>query len=236
MLRNSFCLNYLFPSSKEVFLHNFRQFLENWVFDGNSTGADLTKIVKILYYLKLCLENSFCLNYLFPSSKEVFLHNFRQFLENWVFGGNSTGADLTKIVKILYYLKLCWKNSFCLNYLFPSSKAVFLHNFRQFLEIWVFDGNWTDVDLTKKVKILYYLKLCLENSFCLNYLFPSSKEVFLHNFRQFLENWVFDGNSTGADLTKIVKILYYLKLCLENSFSSNYMFPSSKAVFLHNFR
>ena len=97
----------MFPSSKEVFLHNFRQFLENWVFDGNSTGADLTKIVKILYYLKLCLENSFCLNYLFPSSKEVFLHNFRQFLENWVFDGNSTGADLTKIVKILYYLKLC---------------------------------------------------------------------------------------------------------------------------------
>ena len=89
--------------------------------------------------------------------------------------------------------------------MFPSSKAVFLHNFRQFLEIWVFDGNWTDVDLTKIVKILYYLKLCLENSFCLNYLFPSSKEVFLHNFRQFLENWVFDGNSTGADLTKIVK-------------------------------
>ena len=150
---------------------------------------------------------------MFPSSKEVFLHNFRQFLENWVFGGNSTGADLTKIVKILYYLKLCEENSFCLNYLFHSSKAVFLHNFRQFLEIWVFDGNWTDVDLTKIVKILYYLKLCLENSFCLNYLFPSSKEVFLHNFRQFLENWVFDGNSTGADLTKIVKILYYLKLC-----------------------
>ena len=150
---------------------------------------------------------------MFPSSKEVFLHNFRQILENWVFGGNSTGADLTKIVKILYYLKLCSENSFCLNYLFPSSKAVFLHNFRQFLEIWVFDGNWTDVDLTKIVKILYYLKLCLENIFCLNYLFPSSKEVFLHNFRQFLENWVFDGNSTAASLTKIVKILYYLKLC-----------------------
>ena len=29
-----------------------------------------------------------------------------------------------------------------------------------------------------------------------------SKEAFLHNFRQFLENWIFDGNYTGADLTK----------------------------------
>ena len=150
----------MFPSSKEVFLHNFRQFLENLIFDGNLTGADLTKIVKILYYLKLCSEKSFCLNYLLPSSKEVFLHNFRQFLENWVFDGNSTGADLTKIVKILYYLKLCLEKSFCLNYLLPSTKEVFLHNFRQFLENWIFDGNLTGVDLTKLVKILYYLKLC----------------------------------------------------------------------------
>ena len=150
----------MFPSSKEVFLHNFRQFLENWIFVGNSTGADLTKIVKIWYYLKLCYENSFCLNYLFPSSKEVFLHNFMQFLENRIFVGNSTGADLTKIVKIWYYLKLCYENSFCLNYLFPSSKEVFLHNFMQFLENWIFVGNSTGADLTKIVKIWYYLKLC----------------------------------------------------------------------------
>ena len=53
---------------------------------------------------------------------------------------------------------------------------------------------------------MYYLNLCLENIFWQNYLFHSSKEVFLHNFRQFLENWTFQGISTGADLTKMVKI------------------------------
>ena len=42
-----FWQNYLFNSSKEVFLYNFKQFLENWIFDGISTGADLTKMVKI---------------------------------------------------------------------------------------------------------------------------------------------------------------------------------------------
>ena len=52
VLRKYFFANYLFPSSKEVFLHNFRQFLWNWIFDGNSTGADLTKIVKFLCYLQ----------------------------------------------------------------------------------------------------------------------------------------------------------------------------------------
>ena len=38
----------------------------------------------------------------------------------------------------------------------------------------------------------------------------------------------FDGNSTGADLTKIVKILYYLKLCLRNYFLSKFFIPLIK--------
>ena len=65
-----------------------------------------------LYYLKLCKEIIFWQNYLFHSSKEEFLHNFRQFLENWIFEGISTGADLTKMVNICTNLN-CAKNFFC---------------------------------------------------------------------------------------------------------------------------
>ena len=54
-----FWQNSLFHLSKEVFLQTFRQFLENWIFDGKSTAADLTKTVKTLYSLKICLENIF---------------------------------------------------------------------------------------------------------------------------------------------------------------------------------
>ena len=64
---------------------------------------------------------------------------------------------------------------------------------------------------------LYYLKLCKENIFLQNFLFHSSKEVFLHNFRQFLENWIFEGISTGADLTKTVKICIIL-ICAKKIF------------------
>ena len=53
---------------------------------------------------------------------------------------------------------------------------------------------------------LDYLKLSKEIIFWQNYLFHSSKEEFLHNFRQFLENWIFEGILTGTDLTKMVKI------------------------------
>ena len=63
----------------------------------------------------------------------------------------------------------------------------------------------------------YYLNLCWENIFWQNYLFHFSKEVFLHNFRQFLENWIFEGISTGAEITKMVKIFIIL-ICAEKIF------------------
>ena len=98
--------NSLFHLAKEVFLQTFRQFLQNWIFDGKSTAADLTKLVKILYYLKCAKKIFFWQNSLFHSSKEFFLQTFRQFLENWIFDGKWTAANLTKMVKILYYLKM----------------------------------------------------------------------------------------------------------------------------------
>ena len=89
----------MLDSSQEVFLHNFRQFLENLNFWRNIDRRGPYKNGEKLNYLKLCKENIFWQNYLFLSSKEVFLHNFRQFLENWIFEGISTGANLTKMVK-----------------------------------------------------------------------------------------------------------------------------------------
>ena len=67
---------------------------------------------------------------------------------------------------------------------------------------------WRNIDRRgpyKNGEYLYYLKLCKEIIFWQNYLFHSSKEEFLNNLRQFLENWIFEV-STGADLTKMVKI------------------------------
>ena len=79
----------------------------------------------------------------------------------------------------------------------------------QFYAIFGKFNFWRNIDRRgpyKNGEYLNYLKLCKENIFCQNYLFHLSKEVFLHNFRQFLENWIFEGILTGADLTKLVKI------------------------------
>ena len=117
IIKYFFCQNHLFHSSKEVFLYNFRQFLENWIFDRISTGAYLTKMVKIWTILNCDNKIFFCQNYLFHSSKEVFLFNIRQFLENWIFDRISTGGSLTKMVKIwtilnwdkkIFFVKIIW--------------------------------------------------------------------------------------------------------------------------------
>ena len=79
---------------------------------------------------------------------------------------------------------------------------------------------WRNIDRRRPYKNgekLNYLKMSYENIFCQNYLFHSSKEVFLHNLRQFLENWIFEGISTGADLTKMVKICF-ISICAKKIF------------------
>ena len=89
---------------------------------------------------------------------------------------------------------------------------------------------WRNIDRRgpyKNGENMYYLNLFYENIFWQNYLFHSSKEVFLHNFTQFLENWIFEGISTGTDLTKMVKIWTILN-CAKNYFLSKLFVPLIK--------
>ena len=64
-----FLQNFLFHSSKEVFLHNFRQFLENWIFEGISTGAILTKTVKICIIL-ICAKKIFFVKIIYSTHQK----------------------------------------------------------------------------------------------------------------------------------------------------------------------
>ena len=151
-----------------------------------------------------------------PLIKEVFLHNFTQFLENWIIEGISTGADLTKMVKICIILICAKKIFFGKIICSPHQRKCFSTILSDFWKL----NFWRNIDRRgpyKNGENLYYLKLCKENIFCQNYLFHSSKEVFLHNFTQFLENWIFEGILTGADLTKMVKICIIL-ICAKKIF------------------
>ena len=105
-----------------------------------------------LYFLNLCYENIFWQNYLFHSLKEVFHHNFRQFLENWIFEGILTGADLTKMVKI-WTIFNCAKKIFFVKIICSTyNRKCFSTILGNFWKIWIFEGISTGADLTKMVK------------------------------------------------------------------------------------
>ena len=141
--------------------------MENWIFDGKSTAADLTKMVKILNYHK-CVKNFFLWqNFLFHSAKEVFLQTSRQFLENWIFDGKSTAADLTKMVKILYNLK-CAKNFFWQNSCSTHQKKCFYKLLGSFWKIefltenqqpWPLQKWWKFCTISKCAKKTFFGKI-----------------------------------------------------------------------------
>ena len=173
----------MFHSSKEEFLHNFRQFLENWIFEGISQARTLQKWWKFVLS-QIVLRKYFLAKLFVPLIKEVFLHNITQFLENWIFEGISTGADLTKMVKICIIL-ICAKKIFFGKIIYSTHqkkcfstilgnfwKIEFLKEYRQARTL----QKWWKFVLSQFVLTKYF--------FWQNYLFHSSKKEFVHNFRQ----------------------------------------------------
>ena len=135
MLKNNFFSKLSVPLIKGSVPPQFEVVFGKFKFWPKFDNRGPYKIVKTVYYLKLCEENIFWLNYLFHSSTEVFLHNFRQFLVNWNFDRNLTGATLTNIVKILYYLTLCFENIFCKTICSTHQKKCFSTIFGSFWKI-----------------------------------------------------------------------------------------------------
>ena len=52
--------------------------------------------------------------------------------------------------------------------------------------------------------------------------------MFLHNFRQFLENWIFDGNSTGVSPYKNSENLVLYQIVLRKYFLAKLFIPFIK--------
>ena len=167
-----------------MFLHNFRQFLENWIFEGISTGADLTKMVKICI-ISICAKKIFFGKIICSTHQRKCFSTILQFLENWIFEGISTGADLTKMVKICIIL-ICAKKIFFGKIIYSThQREVFLHNFRQFLENWIFEGISTGADLTKMVKICIISNCAEKIFFCKIFCSTHQKKCFSTMLRNF---------------------------------------------------
>ena len=239
--------------------------MENWIFDGKSTAADLTKMVIILYYLK-CAKKIFFGKILCPLIKRSVSTNFKAVFgklnfwqkihsrgpykngENFVLSQNR----LRKYFFAKFFVPLI-KRSVSTNFKAGFGKLNFwwkIHsrgpykngeNFvlsqnvlrKYFLAKFFVPLIKLSVSTNFKAvfgKLNFWQKIhsrgpykngenfvlsqnVLRKYFLTTLFVPLIKRSFSTNFQAVFENWIFDGKSTGADLTKMVKILYYLKMC-----------------------
>ena len=152
-----------------------------------------------------CAKKIFLAKLFVPFIKEVFLHNFRNFSEIWIFDRNSTGADPYKNSENLVLSQSVWRKYFLAKLFVPLIKEVFLHNFRHFLEIWIFDRNSDSRIPYKNSENLVLSQIVWRKYFLANLFVPLIKEVFPHNFRHFLEIRIFDGIQQARTLQKLWK-------------------------------
>ena len=230
MLRKYFLAKLFVPLIKGSVSPQFYVIFEKLNFEGISTGADLTKMVKICIIL-ICAKKIFFGKIIYlTNQKKCFSTILRNFLKIEFLKGYRQARTFQKWWKF-ELSEIEQRNYFLAKLFVPLIKGSVSP---QFYAIFWKLNFWRNIDMRgpyKNGENLYYLKLCKENIFCQNYLFHSSKEVFLHNFTQFLENWIFEGISTGADPTKMVKICIILNCAKKIFFGKIICSPHQRKCF-----
>ena len=124
------------------------------------------------------------LNKLFiPFIKRSVSPQFKAIFGNLNFWRKFNSREPYKNSENLVLSPIVWRKYFLDKLFVPLIKEVFLHNFRQFLEIWIFDRKFNRQGPYKNSENLVLSPIVWKKYFWQNYLFLSSKEVFLHNFR-----------------------------------------------------
>ena len=154
-----------------MFLHNFTQFLENWIFEGISTGADLTKMVKICI-ISICAKKIFFGKIIYSThQRKSFSTILRDFWK----------IELLKEYRQARTLQKWWKfvlSQFVLRKYFLAKLFVPLIKESVSPQCYAIFGKlnfWRNIDRRGPYKnfhngekifvgeYLYYLKLCKEN-------------------------------------------------------------------------
>ena len=195
-----------------MFLHNFSRFLENWIFEGISTGATLTKMVNICI-ISICAKKIF-FGKIFCSTHQkkcfsTILGNFWkiEFLK-WI----STGADLTKTVKICIIL-ICAKKIFFGKIIYSTHQkkclSTILGNFRK---IEFLKEYWQARTLQKWWKFVLS-QFVLRKYFLTKLFVPLIKGSFCPQFYTNFGKLIFWRNIDRRGPYKNGENLYYLNLC-----------------------
>ena len=206
-----------------MFLHNVTQFLENWIFEGISTGADLTKMVKICI-ISICAKKYFLAKLFVPLIKESVSPQCYAILENWIFEGISTGADLTKMVNICTILncakKLFFGKIICSTHQRKSFSTILgnFWNINRRGPYWKFEGistgaeNWTFEGPYKNGEICIIL-ICAKKIFFGKIIYSTHQKKYFSTILGNFQKIEFLKEYRQVQTLQKWWNLYYLNLC-----------------------
>ena len=124
-----------------MFLHNLRQFLKIEYLTKYRQAQTLQKWWKFVFS-QFVLRKYYLAKIFVPLIKESVSPQLRQFLENWFFNKKSTGADLTKMVKICII-------SICAKKILFGKIICFTHQRKWFSTIL---GNFLKIEFVKEYR------------------------------------------------------------------------------------
>ena len=190
------CKDYLFHSSKEVFLHNFRQFLENWIFEQKWWKFVLSQFVLRKYFLAKLFV---------PLIKGSVSPQFYAIFGKLNFWRNIDRREPYKNGEYLKYLKLCKEIIFvkiiCSTHQRKCSTTI-LGNFWKI----EFLKEYPQARALQKWWKFVLSQFVLRKYFLAKLFVPLNKRSDFPQFQAIFGKLNFEEMSTGADLTKMVKI------------------------------
>ena len=203
----------MFHSSKEVFLQTFKAVYGKLNFWQKIHSRGPYKNGENFVLSQNVLRKYFLATLFVPLIKRSFSTNFQAAFGKLNFwrkiysrGPYKNGENFVLSQNVLrkYFLAKCFvkliKRSVSTNF-----KAVFGKlNFWQKIHSCEPYKNGENFELSQNVLRKYFLS---------KFFIPLIKRSVSTNFKAVLENWSCDRKSTAAHLTKMVKILYYLKMC-----------------------
>ena len=159
--------------------------MEDWVFDRISTGTDLTKMEKILYYLKMCYENIFCQTIISTHQRKCFSSILGNFWKIEFLTWYRQASPSQKWWKFCIISK-CVKNIFFVKIIISTHQRKCFSTIKD--NFWKIEF-WWNIDRRNPYKSgeNFVLSQNVFRIFFVKIFYPLIKKVFLHNFRQFLK-------------------------------------------------
>ena len=212
VLRKYFSAKLFVPLIKRSVSTIFKAVFGKLNFRWKIHSHDSHKIGESFVLSQNVLRKYFWQHYLFPHQKKCFYNFWGSFWKIEFLTENPQLRTLQKWLKFCTISKCALRKYFLAKFFVPLIKRSVSTNFKAGFGKLNFRQKSTTGPY-KNGENFVLSQNVVRKYFLAKYFVPLIKRTILQILRLVLENWIFDWKSTATSLTKMVMILYYLKMC-----------------------